>query len=148
VGAITLAATAQAWTSSMVQRDAQGRLTFPADASGNRILDFSHAGYRGGGVALPTNIPVVRTLSPATGDQTARIQSALDEIAVLPVQASGYRGTLQLAAGTWVVSGTIHLRANGIVLAGAGQGDNQSATGGPTSCGRRLMKNQACSNGW
>src|SRR5687768_9169572 len=45
---LLLVATAHAWTSSMVQVDAQGRLSYPSDASGNRIPDFSHAGYKGG----------------------------------------------------------------------------------------------------
>jgi hypothetical protein len=60
--------TAHAWTSSQVQLDAQGRLSYPADASGNRIPDFSHAGYKGGGVPLPTNIPIVRTLTHEDAD--------------------------------------------------------------------------------
>ena len=111
----------------MVQVDAQGRLSYPADANGNRIPDFSHAGYKGGGVPLPTGIPVVRTLSPTTGDQTARIQAALDEVAALPVQANGYRGTLQLGAGTWEVLGTIRLRAHGVVLAGVGDRDDPAS---------------------
>lgn len=119
--------TAHAWTSSMVQLDAQGRLTYPSDANGNRIPDFSHAGYKGGGVPLPTDIPVVRTLAPTTGDQTARIQAALDEVAALPLQPNGYRGTLQLAAGTWDVLGTIRLRADGIVISGAGNGDDPAS---------------------
>lgn len=121
------ATTAHAWTSSMVQLDAQGRLTYPSDANGNRIPDFSHAGYKGGGVPLPTDIPVVRTLAHATGDQTSRIQAALDEVAALPLQSNGYRGTLQLAAGTWEVLGTIRLRADGVVLSGAGQGDDPAS---------------------
>ncbi len=121
---IILTASAHAWTSSMVQLDAQGRLSYPADASGNRIPDFSHAGYKGGGVPLPTVIPVVRTLTPATGDQTARVQAALDEIATLPIQPNGYRGTLQLAAGTWEILGTLRLRADGLVLAGVGDRDD------------------------
>lgn len=44
---------AHAWQSTRVVRGADGRLEYPADAAGNRIPDFSHAGYRGGGVPLP-----------------------------------------------------------------------------------------------
>ena len=124
VSLVALAALpAFAWNSTLVRVDENGRLSYTADANGNRIPDFSHAGYKGGGVPLPT-IPVVRTLSPATGDQTARIQAALDEVAALPVQADGYRGALQLAAGTWEVLGTLRIRANGVVLAGVGDGDD------------------------
>jgi hypothetical protein len=115
---------AYAWNSAVVRVDTQGRLTYVADANGNRIPDYSHAGYRGGGVPLPTSIPIVKTLSVATGDQTARIQAALDEVAALPVQTNGYRGALQLSAGTWDVLGTLHLNVNGVVLSGAGNGDD------------------------
>ena len=38
-----------AWNSSKVQYDTNGRLTYPADTAGNRIPDFSNAGYKGGG---------------------------------------------------------------------------------------------------
>ena len=69
----------EAWRSSKVQYDASGRLFYPADASGNRIPDYSHAGYKGGGVPLPT-VPVVLTLSPVAGDNTAHIQAAIDEV--------------------------------------------------------------------
>ena len=124
---LLLAASAHAWTSSLVQVDAQGRLSYPADASGNRIPDFSNAGYRGGGVPLPTNIPVVGTLSPTAGDQTARIQAAIDAVNALPVQANGYRGTLRLSAGVWEVVGVLRLRASGVVLAGVGAGDDPAA---------------------
>lgn len=121
---LSAVAVAAAWNSTKVTVDARGRLAFPADADGNRIPDFSHAGYRGGGVPLPTDLPVVRTLAPTTGDQTARIQAALDEVGALPPRADGYRGVLRLEAGTWEVLGTIRLRHHGIVLAGAGQGDD------------------------
>lgn len=119
-----LVSSAHAWNSSLVPVDAQGRLSYMADANGNRIPDFSHAGYRGGGVPLPTGIPVVQTLTPTTGDQTARIQAALDAAGALPVQADGYRGTVQLAAGTWTILGTVQIRAGGVVLSGAGNGDD------------------------
>lgn len=112
-----------AWESAKVVTDADGRLTYPADESGNRVVDFSHAGYRGGGIALPF-VPVVRTLSPTSGDQTARIQAALDEVGALPLQADGYRGALGLAPGIYPIDGTVLLRHSGVVLAGAGHGDD------------------------
>src|SRR5438034_5798439 len=40
------------------------RLHYRTDARGNRIMDFSHAGYKGGGVALPI-VHVARRLDPA-----------------------------------------------------------------------------------
>jgi hypothetical protein len=114
------------WESSRVVRDSEGRLTYPADAEGNRIPDFSHAGYQGGGVPLP-DIPVVRTLAPVAGDNTARLQAALDEVGQLPVQANGYRGTLLLSAGVYEVAGTLRMNRDGVVLAGVGDRDDPSA---------------------
>jgi hypothetical protein len=40
-------------TSKWVYPGAKGRLQYSADARGTRIMDFSHAGYQGGGVRIP-----------------------------------------------------------------------------------------------
>lgn len=121
-----LLSTAQAWTSSKVQYDANGRLTYPADASGNRIPDYSHAGYKGGGVALPT-IPVRVTISPVSGDDTASIQAAIDQVGNMAVQSDGYRGTVLLSAGVYDVAGTLRMNKSGVVLAGVGDGDSSTS---------------------
>jgi hypothetical protein len=82
-------------------------------------MDFSHAGYMGGGVALP-NVPVRRTVRPSgTGDDTAAIQGALDELAALPFEG-GFRGAVLLAPGTFTCAGTLSIAASGIVLRGSG----------------------------
>jgi hypothetical protein len=39
-------------TSSWVFFGPDGRLQYQADSNGNRIIDYSYAGYAGGGVAL------------------------------------------------------------------------------------------------
>ena len=41
-------------TASRIYPGADGRLVYLADDQGNRIHDASHAGYRGGGVGIPT----------------------------------------------------------------------------------------------
>lgn len=99
-----------------------GRLQYSADARGNRIMDFSHAGFKGGGVALP-NVHVARRLQPAGGDDTPQIQAAIDEISRLPRNAGGYRGAVQLGAGTYNVSGVLKIAASGVVLRGVGSGE-------------------------
>ena len=109
------------WRSTKVQYDANGRLFYPADASGNRIPDYSHAGYKGGGVPLPS-VPVVLTISPVAGDNTASIQAAIDQVGTMPVQADGYRGTVLLTAGVYPVDGTIRVNQSGVVLSGVGDG--------------------------
>src|SRR5829696_8556740 len=58
-------------------------------------IDFSHAGYGGGGVPLP-EVAAVVTVRPSGGDDTARLQAALDHVASLPPRADGFRGALQL----------------------------------------------------
>src|SRR5262245_66148884 len=44
-----------------------GKLVYEADGRGNRVPDFSHCGYRGGGVATP-DVPVRLVVPPARGD--------------------------------------------------------------------------------
>lgn len=80
--------------SSLVTPGPDGRLRYTAyTASGDMIPDFSHCGYRAGERMIP--LPAVReTLGPApNGDDSARIQAALDRIASLaPARtASGAR---------------------------------------------------------
>ena len=69
-------------TSKWVYPDANGRLVYTADARGNRIMDFSHAGYKGGGVRIP-DVRVARTVKATAGDNTAQIQAAIDEVSKL-----------------------------------------------------------------
>jgi chitodextrinase len=121
VSAVFMTTPAHAWESAKVRFDSNGRLFYPADASGNRIPDYSHAGYKGGGVPLPT-VPVVINISPVAGDDTASIQAAIDQAGTLPVQANGYRGTVLLTAGVYDVSGTVRVNKSGVVLSGVGDG--------------------------
>ena len=105
--------------SEWVYVGADGHLQYKTDANGNRVLDFSYAGYEGGGVTLPT-VPVASTLSPVSGDNTSAIQAALDAAAKLLPDASGFRGAVLLAAGTYPVTGTLSITASGVVLRGSG----------------------------
>jgi hypothetical protein len=41
------------WESSIVYQDSSSRLVYESDDKGNRIVDVSHAGYKGGTVPLP-----------------------------------------------------------------------------------------------
>jgi hypothetical protein len=83
------------------------RLYYRYDARGNRIMDFSSAGYRAGGVKLPSAI-VAQRLKPEAGDNTARIQTALDNA----------RGAVVLAAGEYQIAGTLSMTRSGVVLRG------------------------------
>ncbi len=99
------------------------RLHYGTDARGNRIMDFSHAGYKGGGVALPA-VRVARTVSAQPGDNTARIQAAIDEVSRLVPGADGFRGAVLLERGTYEVTGQVKIAASGVVLRGSGSGDD------------------------
>ena len=122
------AASAQsAWTSDIVYPgDSGGRLVYVQDSEGNRVPDFSRAGYGGGGVPLPA-VPTVATVSPGEGDDTAAIQSALDAVSGRQPDANGIRGAVDLAAGTYQVEGTLTIRESGVVLRGAGDDADASA---------------------
>lgn len=80
-------------------------------------IDFSHAGYADGGV-LP-DIPSVLFVRPSGRDDTALLQAALDEVAKMPDNPTGFRGALQLSAGRFLVSGQLLLRHSGVVLRGS-----------------------------
>src|SRR5690348_4311862 len=76
-----------------------GKLVYKRTGRGDRIMDFSAAGYRGGGVAIP-EVPVKRTVGPPDGDATAAIQEAIDQVSQLPT-ADGFRGAVLLRPGTY-----------------------------------------------
>jgi hypothetical protein len=99
-----------------------GRLHYGTDAHGNRIMDFSHAGYKGGGVRLP-DVRTASTVSGGPGDDTSRIQAAIDEVSARTPDAGGMRGAVQLASGTYEVDGALRIAASGVVLRGAGSGE-------------------------
>ncbi len=90
------------------------RILQTADGNGNRIPDFSNSGYRGANVPLP-EVRAVAGLKPEAGDATARIQSAIDEVA----RHGG--GALVLARGTYEINGTLSI-PSGVILRGEGQG--------------------------
>ena len=120
-------------TSTWVYADANGRLQYRSDARGNRIMDFSHAGYKGGGVRIP-DVRVARAVTPSPGDNTAQIQAAIDDVSALAPDANGFRGAVLLERGTYDVAGSLRIAASGVVLRGSGSGANATVlrvTGAP-----------------
>jgi hypothetical protein len=83
------------------------RLHYRPDVRLNVIMDFSSAGYRAGGVKLPS-AAVAQRLTPAAGDNTARIQAALDSA----------NGAVVLAPGEYEIAGTLTIARGGVVLRG------------------------------
>jgi hypothetical protein len=104
-----------------VARGADGRLAYTADTAGNRVIDFSYAGYEGGGVAIP-DVPA-RVVVPASGGRDSqRIQAAIDLVATIPQGADGFRGAVLLEKGTYGIDSELRIAASGIVLRGSGSG--------------------------
>lgn len=111
------------WESELVFEDSDGTLAYRTDAEGNRLPDFSRAGYGGGGVPLP-EVPALLTLSPEPGDDTARIQTALNAVGAQRQDENGFRGAVVLSAGEYEISGTLQVRRSGVVLRGVGAGED------------------------
>src|ERR1051326_3501546 len=103
--------------------DSSGRILQKPDALGNRILDNSYVGYKGGGVPLPV-VPVKVTISPVAGDNTANIQAAINQVQALSLDTNGFRGAVLLNAGEYPCSNTIKITASGVILRGVSSGTN------------------------
>lgn len=99
-----------------------GRLSYAKDEQGNRIPDFSYAGYQGGNQPIP-NVPIRVVVPETKGDATQRIQAALDYVATLPQDVNGIRGAVLLNKGRYEVNGSLLIRASGVVLRGSGMGE-------------------------
>jgi hypothetical protein len=102
-----------------------GKLVYKTTPQGDRIMDFSHAGYMGGGVALP-DVPVVQTLEPGGGDDVPAIQAAIDAASQKPL-VNGFRGAVLLRPGRYKSGGTLNIAASGVVLRGSGSGEGGTA---------------------
>jgi hypothetical protein len=89
----------------------------------NIVPDFSFAGYRGGGVPIPT-ARVVAEVSPTSGDNREHIQAAIDWVeANIPRGPDGLRGAVLLRRGIYEVTAPgLVISASGVVLRGEGQG--------------------------
>jgi len=121
--------------SQWVYPDTQGKLIYKTLARGDKIMDFSYAGYMGGGVPLPVP-PVQITLAPSPGDNTDVIQNAIDTVSKMsPV--NGFRGAILLKPGTYACERELTIGASGVVLRGSGSGNDGSIinmTGSPHAC--------------
>ncbi|MFU8780554.1 MAG: hypothetical protein ACNA71_05960 [Kiritimatiellia bacterium] len=108
-------------SSRAVQVGANGRLEYHHDERGNRLPDFSYVGYHAGERPIP-DVPVVIRLEPQDGDDTDRIQAAIDMLGRREPGADGFRGALLLTRGVYHVRGTLAINTSGIVLRGEGSG--------------------------
>jgi len=104
--------------SKWVQPGPDGKLVYTHTPQGDRIVDFSYAGYHGGGVSLPS-VKASKLVTPSGADDSAAIQTAIDEVSKLPIMR-GQRGAVVLAPGVFHCAKTLTIAASGVVLRGAG----------------------------
>jgi len=109
-------------TTSLVYPGIDGRLVYIADSLGNKIPDFSNAGYKGGGVPIP-HVAIKETIWPVLGDNAKNIQAAIDRVSALPPDQSGIRGTIFLKHGLYQLDTPVFVRSSGVVLRGEGMND-------------------------
>ena len=109
-------------TSAWVMPDAAtGKLRYTPDPEGDTIPDFSGVGFSRGGTQLPDpdTIPVRITLDPQpSGDDTARIQAAIDYVESLPLDDRGYRGAVEFTTGTYRIATSVSVNESGVILRG------------------------------
>src|SRR5690606_5390502 len=117
-----------------------GRLVYLADSSGNRVPDFSHAGYRAGVDTIPEAIVKIHVRAPQdSGDATRLIQAAIDYVAGLTPDAHGLRGAVLLGPGMFRLNGQLHIHTSGVVLRGSGMMENGTVLLGVGSSRRPLV---------
>jgi len=121
-------------TVSRIYPGSEGKLVYVPDEQGNVIHDASHAGYGGGGVAIP-NVPVRETVWPVAGDNSENIQAAIDRVSSRAPDANGLRGAVLLKAGYYRMAIPVRIQASGVVLRGDGMGDSGTVVIG-TGTGR------------
>jgi hypothetical protein len=103
-----------------VTEGANHKLVYAPGARGDRVPDYSFAGYRAGQAAIP-DVPVRVYVKPSPGDNTAIIQRAIDYVASLPPDQ---RGAVLLAPGRYEIVSGLTIGASGVVLRGSGAGEN------------------------
>lgn len=109
--------------SDWVHFSPNGTLVYKTTPKGDRIMDFSAAGYRGGGVALPSPEVAVTVKPAGNGDDAVAINKAIAQVAARPL-VNGFRGAVLLSSGTFRCDSTIVLKKSGVVLRGSGSGNN------------------------
>lgn len=79
----------------------------------DKLPDFSFCGYHASEIAIPIPKNNTITLSTSSGDQTSKIQSALNSV------ASGGGGVVGLHSGTYTISSLLTI-PSGVLLRGEG----------------------------
>ncbi|MEM1109547.1 MAG: hypothetical protein AAGH99_12750 [Planctomycetota bacterium] len=110
----------------------QTGLVYQMDSRGDRVLDYSEAGYQRG-AALPDPLSLVDAsrivdLNPTNGDNLAQIHAAIEQVSGMSQQANGYRGIVRFAPGQYDISNSLRIESSGVILLGAGDGANPASS--------------------
>ncbi|HEX7847795.1 MAG TPA: hypothetical protein VF476_18475 [Chitinophagaceae bacterium] len=108
-------------TSQWVYTGTKGKLLYKTLAAGDKIMDFSYAGYMGGGVKIPL-VDIKISLDPIAGDNSTAIQNAIDEVSKMNL-VNGFRGAVLLNPGVYDCEKPLVINTSGIVLRGGGSAD-------------------------
>lgn len=98
-----------------------GKLLYNADDRGNRVPDYSYAGYAAGERPIPT-VPAKLVVGAPANDNTAALQAAIDQAGRLDMDPTGFRGAVLIPPGTYPLAGSLVLNTSGVVLRGSGMG--------------------------
>lgn len=106
--------------SEWIRMGTNNKLIYKTSDKGDKIMDFSHAGYMGGGVALP-DVPVKKVVTriPGVLDYSDLIQDAINEVSSMPL-VNGLRGAVLLAPGKYPCGKSLIIAEDGVVLRGSG----------------------------
>ena len=86
-------------------------------------LDYSYVGYRMSQQPIP-NTDVKVYVEWHDGDQSSRIQKAIDYVASLkPDRKTGLRGAVLLGKGCYELSEPLRIQASGVVIRGTAKGE-------------------------
>jgi len=121
--------------SQWVYTDAKGKLQYKTLPTGDKIMDFSYAGYMGGGVVIPSPAATI-TLSPVEGNNTVQIQEAIDKVSAMKL-VNGFRGVVLLKPGIYECEQQLNINASGVILRGSGTSEKGTIlrlTGKPHAC--------------
>ncbi|MBQ0021120.1 MAG: pectate lyase, partial [Bacteroidales bacterium] len=82
-------------------------------------VDYSYCGYRMSAEMIP-GVPVKVTVPAGKGDQSQKIQRAIDYVSSLqPDKVTGFRGAVLLAEGTYELDQPLRISTSGVVLRGS-----------------------------
>lgn len=83
-------------------------------------MDYSACGYHASEVDIP-NVAVGIYVTPVAGDNSARIQQAIDYLAAKKPDVNGLRGAVLLGEGVFNIDNPLRINVSGIVIRGMGK---------------------------